>query len=128
MVYFIQRIYHKSKMELKEFCIKLEIDYTNMISKFGNNEMLYNRFLKKFLEDKTYSELEIAMEKENYNDIEKTAHTLKGVSANLGITRLYKLSDELVKLVRTKQYENLTKTYEKLREEYKITKEMINEL
>lgn len=115
-------------MQLKEFCKELEIDYTNMLSKFGNNEMLYNRFLKKFLEDKTYSELEIAIEKENYNDIEKTAHTLKGVSANLGITRLYKLSDELVKLVRIKQYKNLRKTYEKLREEYKTTKEMINKL
>ena len=115
-------------MQLKEFCKELEIDYTNMLSKFGNNEMLYNRFLKKFLEDKTYSELEIAIEEENYNDIEKTAHTLKGGSANLGITRLYKLSDELVKLVRIKQYKNLRKTYEKLREEYKTTKEMINKL
>lgn len=115
-------------MDLKLFCEKLDIDYDSNLLKFGNNKMLYTRFLKKFLEDKTYIELEKYWNKEEYNEIEKAAHTLKGVSANLGISRLFKISDQLVKLIRMKEFGNLEETYEKLKREYKVTKEMINEL
>lgn len=115
-------------MDLKEFCKELEIDYEKNLLKFGNNNILYTRFLKKFLEDKTYIELETAFREKDYNKIEQAAHTLKGVTANLGINRLFKASEELVLSVRKKEYDNLDETYQKLKQEYEETKEMINKL
>lgn len=128
MIYFNKKIYHNEKMNLKEFCEKLDIDYDNVLLKFGNNEILYKRFLKKFLEDETYYELEKSWNVKNYDEVEKSAHTLKGVSANLGINRLFELTNKIVQAVRMETYDNMEETYKKLEEEYRLTKEMINEL
>lgn len=128
MIYFNKKIYHNEKMNLKEFCEKLDIDYDNVLLKFGNNEILYKRFLKKFLEDETYYELEKSWNVKNYDEVEKSAHTLKGVSANLGINRLFELTSKIVQAVRMETYDNMEETYKKLEEEYRLTKEMINEL
>lgn len=128
MIYFNKKIYHNEKMNLKEFCEKLDIDYDNVLLKFGNNEILYKRFLKKFLEDETYYELEKSWNVKNYDELEKSAHTLKGVSANLGINRLFELTSKIVQAVRMETYDNMEETYKKLEEEYRLTKEMINEL
>ena len=115
-------------MKLKEFCKMLDIDYDSNLLKFGNNEMLYRRFLKKLLEDTTFEELKSQWEEKQYKNIETLAHTLKGVSANLGITRLYRFSDELVQKIRNEEFNDLKETYEKLENEYIRTKDMINEL
>ena len=128
MIYFNKKIYHNEKMNLKEFCEKLDIDYDNVLLKFGNNEILYKHYIKKFLEDETYYELEKSWNVKNYDEVEKSAHTLKGVSANLGINRLFELTSKIVQAVRMETYDNMEETYKKLEEEYRLTKEMINEL
>ena len=115
-------------MELIECCKKLDIEYMDIMSRFGNNEMMYIRFLKKFLEDKTYVALENAWKNKDYVEIEKTAHTLKGIIANLGINRLYVLTNEMVQAVREKQYERLEDIYTKIQKEYEETKECIEKI
>lgn len=115
-------------MNLMESCEKLNIKYTDMISKFGNNEMIYIRFLKKFLEDKTYETLEMAWKKKDYKEIERTAHTLKGITANLGINRLNMLTNELVQDIREQKYKMLEDIYQEIQKEYKLTKECIEKI
>ena len=61
---------------------------------------LIKRFITKFLDDDSYSRLCAAMEQENREEAFRAAHTLKGVSANLGFDRLLAWLGELTELLR----------------------------
>lgn len=109
------------KMNLQEASKELNIDYNTALARFGGSEALYQRFLKKFLQENTYNELEQAWENGNYEEIEKKAHTLKGVAGNLSLENLFSISNELVQAIRNVQYENTQEIYQRLQEEYKHT-------
>lgn len=57
------------------------VDEREVMARFMNNEGLYCRILKKFMEDKSYDELKISWEEGDYEAAFRWAHTLKGVSA-----------------------------------------------
>ena len=57
--------------------------------------------------DPTYFSLVEAVEKKDYSLIEREAHTLKGVAANLGLDSLRYASDGLVQAVRRKEYDEI---------------------
>lgn len=61
---------------------------------------LIRRFIAKFLDDGSYPELCRAMEQGQTEEVFRAAHTLKGVSANLGFDRLTASSGELTELLR----------------------------
>lgn len=61
---------------------------------------LIRRFIAKFLDDGSYPELCRAMEQGQTEEAFRAAHTLKGVSANLGFDRLTASSGELTELLR----------------------------
>ena len=61
---------------------------------------LIRRFIAKFLDDGIYPELCRAMEQGQTEESFRAAHTLKGVSANLGFDRLTASSGELTELLR----------------------------
>ena len=61
---------------------------------------LIRRFIAGFLDDGSYPELCRAMEQGQTEEAFRAAHTLKGVSANLGFDRLTASSGELTELLR----------------------------
>ena len=61
---------------------------------------LIRRFIAGFLDDGSYPELCRAMEQGQTEEAFRAAHTLKGVSANLGFDRLTVSSGELTELLR----------------------------
>ena len=61
---------------------------------------LIRKFIAKFLDDGSYPELCRAMEQGQTEEVFRAAHTLKGVSANLGFDRLTASSGELTELLR----------------------------
>ena len=61
---------------------------------------LIRKFIAKFLDDGSYPELCQAMEQGQTEEAFRAAHTLKGVSANLGFDRLTASSGELTELLR----------------------------
>ena len=61
---------------------------------------LIRKFIAKFLDDGSYPELCRAMEQGQTEEAFRAAHTLKGVSANLGFDRLTASSGELTELLR----------------------------
>ena len=61
---------------------------------------LIRKFIAKFLADGSYPELCRAMEQGQTEEAFRAAHTLKGVSANLGFDRLTASSGELTELLR----------------------------
>ena len=61
---------------------------------------LVKRFITKFLNDGSFSQLCEAMESGRREEAFRAAHTLKGVSANLGFDRLQASADKLTELLR----------------------------
>lgn len=96
----------------------LGIDTQAALERFMNNEALFIKFLKKFLADTTFSFLETAVEESNYEMILETAHTLKGVCGNLGMMNLYYIFEQIVSLLRAKQYDSIEKIYQEAEAKY----------
>lgn len=115
-------------MKLEEFCKSLEINYEENISRFAGNENIYIKFLKRFIEDSTYDNLKQAYSQKLYEDIEKNAHMLKGLAANLGINRIFSLSNDIVQSVRQKEFNKIDNLYNKLAKEYELTIQMIRNI
>lgn len=61
---------------------------------------LVKRFITKFLDDGSFSELAQAMKNGERERAFRAAHTLKGVSANLSLGKLQNSSSELTELLR----------------------------
>ena len=61
---------------------------------------LVRKFIVKFLDDDSYSKLCLAMQNGQREEAFRAAHTLKGVSANLGFSRLLASAGELTELLR----------------------------
>ena len=61
---------------------------------------LITKFITKFLDDSSFSELCRALEEGQREEDFRAAHTLKGVCANLGFDQLRNLSSALTELLR----------------------------
>lgn len=62
---------------------------------------LVEKFIGRFLEDDSYRTLSAAMGAGNREEAFRAAHTLKGVCANLGFTRLQDAAGRLTELLRS---------------------------
>lgn len=73
------------------------------ISRFMGNKALYQKFLIKFKDDHSYEAIVESIDKKDYKEAFNGAHTLKGVSANLGLDPIYKGASGLTELLRGKR-------------------------
>ena len=67
-----------------------------------------------------------ATENKDFKAINETAHSLKGSSANLGLTRVYELSFEIEKMGKEEKIEGIEEVYNKLEEELERFKEFVS--
>lgn len=88
-------------MTIQECYQKLGGDYAQVEKRLPGIHLI-RRFIAKFLDDGSYPELCRAMEQGQTEEVFRAAHTLKGVSANLGFDRLTASSGELTELLRGK--------------------------
>lgn len=58
------------------------------------------KFVSMFPHDETFAALERAMAEKSWPEAFRAAHTLKGVSRDLGFTALFEVSDELANVLR----------------------------
>ncbi len=114
-------------MTLKECYAALGADFEGTLGRLCS-EKLVQKFALKFLADESYSTLEKAMEEENYTDAFRASHTLKGVCANLGYTRLYEASDVLTEALRDGKKPADDTLLEQVKDEYRRTVELLQEL
>lgn len=108
----------------------LGVDRQEVMARFMNNEGFYTRILKKFLEDQSYGQLKNAFNTGSTEEAFRAAHTLKGVSANLGLHNIYALSSEI-----TEQYRHgdadmqlVEEKLKKLDEQYSMALDIIKRL
>ncbi|MDO5300486.1 MAG: Hpt domain-containing protein [Clostridia bacterium] len=73
----------------------------------GMDAELYRAFLRQFPQDDSVLRLHDALERGDVADAFSCAHTLKGLSAQLGITRLAELAAEICDLLRAQKPEAL---------------------
>lgn len=75
-------------------------DTDDALARFMGNEDLYKRMLKKLPAAIKDINIPVDFDDDNYDDITKGAHTIKGVTGNLSVTPLYKAYTEIVNELR----------------------------
>lgn len=112
--------------EIKEDLIEFGVDLDRTLERFLYKEDLYIKFLKKFLNDSNFDGIKNSLQQKDYQQAFNFAHTLKGVTANLGLEPIYHICDELVEELRKntppnnafieKELNTLEIQYDKIRE------------
>lgn len=90
-------------MTLKECYLKFDGDYDSIIGRL-QREKLVEKFLFKFLDDKSFELFETAMENKNFDEALRAVHTLKGICQNLSFTRLYESSSQITNALKESDY------------------------
>jgi HPt (histidine-containing phosphotransfer) domain-containing protein len=87
-----------NEAEIKEY-----LDAGQALERIGGNAKLFKLLLSKFLEDTParFTQLKGEIEADDRAGAARSVHTIKGVAANLSMTKLYELSPELESLLKT---------------------------
>lgn len=106
-------------------------DVETTVRRFMGNEAMYEKFLKKLLDNPNFDNLNVNMEAKNYEEAYKDAHTLKGVAANLGLDPVQKTTSDLVEELRGKKNEEVDEAravaaWRELQEVYRKFYELIS--
>lgn len=64
------------------------------------NDKIISKFVVKYRNDPSYQELKDAVAAQNEEEIFRASHTLKGVAANLALTRIFQLANEITEAYR----------------------------
>ena len=110
-------------MTIQECYQKLDGDFAQ-VEKRLSSENLVKRLITKFLDDGSFSQLRIAMEEGNRDKAFRAAHTLKGVSGNFSLSRLYSSVSRLAELLRPEAEgvpEGADLLFEEVKRDYKLT-------
>lgn len=90
-------------MTIKECYDLIGADYDGVVARMcGEARVL--KFIPKFVDDPTYSDLLKGFDEQNWELAFRAAHTMKGVCANFGFTKLQNSSSELCEMLRPGVY------------------------
>lgn len=111
------------KAYLEALGVNLEIT----LPRFLDNEEFYLRMLGKFVDEPYVRDIEIGLENEDYEAAFRACHSLKGVSVNLGLDRLYERTLPLTEALREPPHnlEEIRAHFEKVKESYLVNIEGI---
>ena len=118
-------------MNLQECYQAFGGDYEDTMKRMGM-ERLLQKFMLKFLDDKSFEELCSSMEQKKYEEAFRAAHTLKGLCLNLGFKTLAESSSSLTEALRSQQFEEsnlveIMKMLEQVKRNYEMTVSVITE-
>lgn len=126
----------------KQRLISIGVNLDDTLDRFMGNESLYEKFLLKFLEDKSFQQLEesiVFLQSKSFqyldNDIKSQkihdsfmwAHTLKGIADNMGFDCLLKILSPMTEKLRNKNTEKIQEDMENLKEQYNVLSCMIQD-
>ena len=84
------------------------------------NDERIKKYLKFFLMDESYKQLEDAMSAEDCEEAFKGAHTLKGVCQNMAFTDLSVVVEQITEELRAKEFDKAKETFPRVAEKYKV--------
>lgn len=100
-----------------------DVNVDEALNRFSDNKELFEKYIKKFPDDSSYKNLVIAYNDKNYEEMENSVHSLKGVAGTLGINRVYEPSCKMLTLLRQGNKEEAETVFPLIKEEYdKIVK------
>ncbi len=114
-------------MTLKECYTALEGDYEGVLNRLRSEKMV-QKFVLKFLNDKSHELLVTSMEAGNYEEAFRAAHTIKGVCQNLSFTKLYESSHLLTENLRAGYGADTDELVQRVEADYHQTVAAIEEL
>lgn len=79
------------------------IDVTDALNRFSGSSELFEKYINRFIGEKSYTELVVSMEKKDYAAAENAVHSLKGVTGSLGMKDLFESSCALLAAFRDKK-------------------------
>ena len=106
----------------------LGVDKEVTMERFMQNEDLYFKCLKKFLDDDNYRKYKEAYAGRNVKDAFEALHSLKGVTGNLGLDNMYNIVRPMVEILRTGSLEIDAESRGKLDAYYEEAVNIINKL
>ena len=105
-------------MTVEEFYKAIDESFEDMMSRFLSKDRI-RKYILMFLNDNTFEELTRTLNEKDYETAFRMVHTLKGVSSNLGFTKLFDSSVVLTEILRAKKYEmDLNTPYQLIKKEY----------
>lgn len=113
-------------MTLRECYESMGADYDEALRIFMS-EARMEKYLMKFLVDPTFPQLQEAIQKQDIETAFRCAHTLKGVSLNLGMKKLARVSSDLTEYFRPldaaafQNREQLAAVYHQVKASYEET-------
>ena len=105
---------------------KLGFDKDVTMERFMQNEELFFRCLKKFPNDVNYRKLIDSLESEDVGGAFEAAHSLKGVTANLGLNNLFDELKPMVEVLRKDSLDVDKENIERFKRFYEEAIEVIN--
>lgn len=81
---------------------EMGMNVNSTVSRFMGKEELYLKFLNKFQTDQSVANIQQYIAEQNVEEVFKSAHTLKGVAANLGLDPIARCASDIVELFRGK--------------------------
>lgn len=103
-------------------------NYRDVLARLMKEERV-ERFIKSFPTQDMVTPIEKSIEEGNYKQAFLDSHTLKGVCATLGISRLYKSVSDLTECMRGPElHGNPIDLLKVVKEDYKLTKDIIAQL
>ena len=115
-------------MTIEQCYSAIESNYEEVLGRFAGNKMLVEKFARKFLDDPSYQTLVDTMDKADYEEAFRAAHTLKGVCANLGFTQLFKVSSDLTEELRDYCTDGAEELFKKVEQKYQSVISVLNKL
>ena len=112
-------------MTTTEFYDGINEKGAEVLLRFGGNEGLLIKFLKKFAADQTFAALTSALKDERGEEVFRAAHTLKGLYANFGFEKAKDLASVITEAYRNGKHEDISGPFLEL---YKIHKEIVGRI
>lgn len=124
------------KKQMKENGAEVEA----ALGRFLGNEALYMKFIVKFLDDENYTGTIQSIEARDYEAAFQYAHSLKGITANLGLEPVRAAASQITDLLRNRksqeidekqlmdykeELETVYKNFQKIIEENRRQKDML---
>lgn len=121
---------HRKGTDMSNLTLALQtanVDTEGAIRRFSGNADIYELFLKKFPLDDSFGQLTSALNAQDWEALQVATHTLKGVSGNLGMTRLFYACTQLSTFVREGNILETQKIYIELETAYHEVCSVIDE-
>lgn len=113
-------------MNLKDCYLKLGGDFDEVLGRL-RREQTIQKFVYKFLDDKSFALFEASMEKKDYDEALRAVHTLKGICQNFSFTKLLESSTITTAALKENNWDKAADMIPQLTEDYYQTINAIEE-